>query len=154
MKEILTGVYHGLTETEIRICAEPIDGSIHYSAASMRQLRKAIENGLDEERVDLIANPLFTAGQRREIRLGFENRLTMNQVKVYASPAVNRIRMAEIRSRLESVSHGETPESIKCKIDYNGELGDILNDVRRLREALNSIETRLITLYEKGRSIK
>lgn len=71
LKEIRTGIEHGLSTTRIRLYAKP-----DYDSHQMEQIRLAIENGLTDEQIATFADPAFSDDEMEHIRtrLEFERR--------------------------------------------------------------------------------
>ena len=71
LKEIRTGIEHGLSTTRIRLYAKP-----DYDSHQMQQIRLAIENGLTDEQIATFADPAFSDDEMEHIRtrLEFERR--------------------------------------------------------------------------------
>ena len=93
---ITHGMMLGLNTDQINMYAHPdIDSN------SMRSIMDCIMNGMDEEKIKIIANPKFkNLGKHIQVKIGFEQGLTIEEVLTYAKPEYSVAEMIKMRNDL------------------------------------------------------
>ena len=89
------------------------------TVAQFKQVRLAIKNRLNLNKVRVIANPEFCGKQMAQIRLGYEHNLTEDQIKLYLNPKFNYRQMKQIRIAFEKkLTIGEVQTFAKPELHH------------------------------------